>query len=318
MIQRIILICLVLIVIVGCKQATTGHDVAYEEAISCIENLKYAEGYNKMLLLANNGHAKAQYHVGWMYFNGVGTNQDVQVALKWYKKSAQLGDNLALAVLGSFYINGRSVDIDCKKGIDYLERAIEAGNKHVYKTLATMYYKGKCVKKNIELEKKFYQLYVGSGVASNFEMGQMLFWGIGIDRDRKKGIKMMESDYKGHIPDGGYVLGVAYSNGYGTNADANKAYKYFLESAIAGNTSSQYNVGVMLYNGEGVKVDRANAITWVMKAANKDHVNALTFIGYLYEVGEILEKDHAKAKEYYQKASLLGGETAKKRLESIQ
>ncbi|MBI9080053.1 MAG: sel1 repeat family protein [Pseudodesulfovibrio sp.] len=318
MIKKIVLICLVLIVIVGCKQATVGHDAAYEEAISCIEDAKYDEAYKKMIALAGNGHARAQYHVGWMYFNGVGTEQDVQVAFNWYEKSAKLGEDLALAALGSFYVNGMSVEIDCRKGIDYLERAARAGNKHVYKTLAVLYSQGQCVNINIELEKKYYQLYVGSGVASDFETGQMLFWGIGIDRDRKKGIRLMESDYKNHIPDAGYVLGVAYSNGYGTKPDANKAYRYFLESAIAGNTASQYNVGVLLYNGKGVKTDKDKALKWVMKAANKSEINALTFIGYLYEVGEMLERDPAKARDYYQKASLLGGESARKRLEAIQ
>jgi len=64
MMKKILLTCLVLIVITGCKQATVGHDAAYEEAISYIGEYKFDEAYEKMIVLANSGHAKAQYHIG--------------------------------------------------------------------------------------------------------------------------------------------------------------------------------------------------------------------------------------------------------------
>ena len=50
MIKRILLICLVLLAIAGCKQTAVGHDAAFEEAISCIEEYKFDEAYEKMLV----------------------------------------------------------------------------------------------------------------------------------------------------------------------------------------------------------------------------------------------------------------------------
>lgn len=318
MIKRILLICLVLLAIAGCKQTAVGHDAAFEEAISCIEEYKFDEAYEKMLVLANNGHARAQYHVGWMYHNGNGVKQNVQTALLWYRKSAESGHSLAMSVLAYSYANGTLGHVNCDKSLKWIRKALELDDKDAMIMFGDWYAKGLCVDKDLLLEKKYYTLYLNADGISDYKLGEMLFWGQGVDRNRAKGVRLMESDYKGNILSGGYVLGVAYSNGYGVSKDYEKAYRYFLSSAIAGNTASQYNVGVFLFNGKGVSADKDKAFYWVMKAAEKYDAKALTFIGYLYEVGEMLERDHAKAKEHYEKAILLGGKTAKKRLESIQ
>ena len=39
--------------------------------------------------LAEAGQPKAQYNLGLMYANGVGTKQDFKLAIKWYHKAAE-------------------------------------------------------------------------------------------------------------------------------------------------------------------------------------------------------------------------------------
>ena len=50
--------------------------------------------FNGMLALANKGDAEAQYHVGMMYNNGIGTTQDAKQAFGWFEKSAAGNDPL--------------------------------------------------------------------------------------------------------------------------------------------------------------------------------------------------------------------------------
>jgi TPR repeat protein len=45
--------------------------------------------------LANKGDARAQYYLGEMYEQGLGTAQNFDVAFKWYAKAAEQGDALA-------------------------------------------------------------------------------------------------------------------------------------------------------------------------------------------------------------------------------
>jgi uncharacterized protein len=59
--------------------------------------------FNGMLALANKGDAEAQYHVGMMYNNGIGTQQDTKQAFEWFEKSATANDPLGAYKLGCYY-----------------------------------------------------------------------------------------------------------------------------------------------------------------------------------------------------------------------
>ena len=51
--------------------------------------------FSAMVALANKGDAEAQYHVGMMHNNGIGTQQDPRQAFGWFQKSAASNDPLA-------------------------------------------------------------------------------------------------------------------------------------------------------------------------------------------------------------------------------
>src|ERR1700710_1445927 len=61
-------------------------------AFSCLlsfsvpANANDADSFNAMVVLANKGDAEAQYHVGMMHNNGIGTQQDPRQAFEWFKK----------------------------------------------------------------------------------------------------------------------------------------------------------------------------------------------------------------------------------------
>jgi uncharacterized protein len=50
--------------------------------------------FDGMMTLANKGDAEAQYHVGMMYNNGIGTAKDPKQAFGWFEKSAAGNDPL--------------------------------------------------------------------------------------------------------------------------------------------------------------------------------------------------------------------------------
>jgi TonB family protein len=45
---------------------------------------------------AEQGHAHAQYHLGWRYEKGIEVEANLEEALRWYQKSAAQGDPLAM------------------------------------------------------------------------------------------------------------------------------------------------------------------------------------------------------------------------------
>ena len=48
--------------------------------------------FDKQLKAAEQGHAKAQTNLGWMYDNGEGVTKDAVKAVEWYQKAAEQGN----------------------------------------------------------------------------------------------------------------------------------------------------------------------------------------------------------------------------------
>jgi TPR repeat protein len=62
--------------------------------------------------LADQGEAKAQFLLGWMYYKGQGVPQDYTEAVKWYRLAAEQGNALAQNNLGLMYGFGFGVPQD--------------------------------------------------------------------------------------------------------------------------------------------------------------------------------------------------------------
>jgi TPR repeat protein len=55
--------------------------------------------FRVQLAMAEKGESRAQYYLGEMHEQGLGTRQDIDEAFKWYSKAAEQGDSLALRKL---------------------------------------------------------------------------------------------------------------------------------------------------------------------------------------------------------------------------
>ena len=55
---------------------------------------------------AEQGHSKAQYNLGLLYYNGRGVRKDYKEAVKWYRRSAEQGHSKAQFNLALRYANG--------------------------------------------------------------------------------------------------------------------------------------------------------------------------------------------------------------------
>lgn len=57
----------------------------------------------KLEVLASKGNAEAEYNLGMLHNNGIGTREDRQKAFKWFKAGAAHGNALAAYKLGCYY-----------------------------------------------------------------------------------------------------------------------------------------------------------------------------------------------------------------------
>jgi len=84
----------------------------WDEGVAAYDRGDYATALRELRVLAEQGHAGAQFNLGVMYGNGQGVTQDYVQAVKWYRKAAEQGDADAQFNLALMYDNGQGVPQD--------------------------------------------------------------------------------------------------------------------------------------------------------------------------------------------------------------
>lgn len=80
------------------------------------------------LLPAQQGDAKAQVFVGYLYETGQGVKRDYAKAAKWYEKAARQGNVTAQTQLGDMYRQGRGVPQNYVLAYMWLDLASQQGS----------------------------------------------------------------------------------------------------------------------------------------------------------------------------------------------
>jgi TPR repeat protein len=83
-----------------------------EDAVAAIVRGDDQTAVGLLRPLAEQGDARAQYHLGTRYFTGMGVPQDYGEALEWFRLSADQGDAQGQGALGSMYYMGKGVPQD--------------------------------------------------------------------------------------------------------------------------------------------------------------------------------------------------------------
>ncbi len=92
---RTTLLFLFCIFITGCVNNT----VALEQGKACFQQQQYDRAFAKLLPLAKQGNADAQYAVGYMYYYSKGIIENPTQAQYWINLAAQQGQPLAIKTL---------------------------------------------------------------------------------------------------------------------------------------------------------------------------------------------------------------------------
>ena len=71
-----------------------------------------AKPFDKTLKLAAAGNAKAQYDMGYFYYQGKQVKQDFVQAFNWFDTSAKQGNVRAMVALAGLYNEGKAQEND--------------------------------------------------------------------------------------------------------------------------------------------------------------------------------------------------------------
>ncbi len=86
-----------------------ANETEYQKGVDAYELRKYKTAFDIFKPLAEKEHAKAQFNLGQMYYNGQGVEQNYGEAFKWYKHAAKQGRAEGQFKLAKMYHEGKGV-----------------------------------------------------------------------------------------------------------------------------------------------------------------------------------------------------------------
>jgi TPR repeat protein len=263
---------------------------------------------------AESGLLAAVTQLGKAYESGVrGAPQDVQAAIGYYTRAANLGDGEAASRLGTIYYWGRKgVPVDLVMAVGWYQTGVRQNNPECINALGSMYIYGKggLVKderKAVELYQKSADLGDAGGMASlglAYELGKG-----GLAKDERKAVELYQKSADLGDADGMANLGMAYEYGKGgLDKDERKAAELYQKSADLGESVGMTNLGAMYADGKGgLAKDERKAVELFQKSADLGESLGMTNLGAMYANGKGgLAKDERKAVELFQKSADLG------------
>lgn len=239
-----------------------------------------AELFHKLQKCAISGDKRCQNVLGIWYEKGIGTEQDYNRALEWYKKSAEQEYAIAYGNLGDLYYYGDGVGEDIQKAVEYYTIGANLNSPVCMYNLAYCYYSGEGIKKD---QRKAFSLYKKSAEAgycpSQEEMGKIY----------RKGL-------------------------LGEKESPKKSFNWYYKAAEQGSDTGEFYLGYFYARGYGIKKDDNLSFEWYSKAAKQNNPHALNNLAYCYEHGRGTSINLIKAACYYEEAAKMGNVTAQKNL----
>ena len=137
----------------------------YEEAFAAYQRGDYAAAYRGFRRHAEQGDARAQNNLGYMYSNAKGIPQDYAEAIRWYRQAANQGHAQAQDNLGLMYAKGKGLRQDYRAAVRWFRRAAGQGHAAAQYTLGHMYRNGKGVPRNYVEAVRWYRRAAEQGFA---------------------------------------------------------------------------------------------------------------------------------------------------------
>ena len=206
----------------------------------------YAAASTEFLRLAKAGDAKAQAHLGYLYYVGEGVEQDYSEAVKWYRKAATQGNKDAQYNLAVAHAFGEGTKQDYRESAIWYRRAAEQGHP-----------------------------------VAQYSLGISYSYGEGVKQDSAEPVKWFRQS-----ADQGYArsqvqLATKYHTGDGVALNYQEAVKWYRKAADKGNVAAQYNLGTMYRSGKGVPQDYNQSVRWYRMAADRGYVAAINELASL-------------------------------------
>jgi hypothetical protein len=176
--------------IAACFAAICAAAITWQAHNAKVTELKFAEDARSCRARADQGDAKAESELAYMYSHGQGVPQDYDQALYWRRKAADQGYAGGEDGLGYMYSYGQGVPQDYAAAFRWYRKAADQGDARGQNDIALMYELGQGVPQDYAEALGWYRKAADQGYASaQYNLGNMYYYGRGVPRDPAEAVR---------------------------------------------------------------------------------------------------------------------------------
>lgn len=158
-----------------------------EEAKAKMAQKDFAGAHAIYLSLANQNDPKACYNLGLMYQEGDGVPQNMDEAVKWYTKAADLQYRDAQYTLGALVFQRQIHSISYPQAAAYYEQAANLGHVKSQLNLGMLYFRGDVIAQDLPAAVHWLSLAASNNNSeAQGYMANMYQQGVGVPQDTVK------------------------------------------------------------------------------------------------------------------------------------
>lgn len=224
-VMRQVMIALMALAFWACPVQASG---PLDDALTAMRAGDYPTAMRLLDPLARDGNTDAQYNLGLIYARGLGVPRDLETALTWYRRAADLGHAGAQFSIGAMYVTGLGVPQDYAQAIAWYTKAATLGDPGAQTNLALMYDRGRGVAQNIVTAADWYRKAAAQNYPlAQFYLGQMQEKGRGVPKDIALALQSYRAAADQGYAEAQYVLGQMYADGRGVPKNQMQAFVWF-------------------------------------------------------------------------------------------
>ena len=253
-----------------------------------------AEAYKRYLLAASHPkqpNAYAQYQLGKMCRDGIGTDANPEEARWWFAKAyagflameETMADDKLYYRLGSMNMTGTGTEVDLEKARYYFEKAAELGNADALYGLGKLYLKQEFPDYDPAKAVEYLEESASKGNAfAEYQLGKLLCQGELMPKDIARGLPLLEELTENGVTFASYIAGKVYLREEGWQ-DIKKAILYFRQAAEDGNSFAEYQLGRIYYFGNGVRADQEKGLEYLKESAAHGNEYAANLLQVIHQ-----------------------------------
>lgn len=205
------------------------------------------------------------YKLGYMFKKGLGTGIDMDKAIDYFKRSAEMNNKNGLYEYGKALLIGEHIPQNTDSAVKLLEKAVKLKNSNAKRFLALEYISGEHLEQDIEKGIALFTECADSGdVIASYRLGKIYLQGEimpqNLDKAERYLLLAEDNEYTQYALAKLYLQEEKY--------DIQKAVNYF-ENCAAKNHWASYQLGrIYLFGAKDIERDKEKAVEWFTKSAN--------------------------------------------------